>query len=286
MTDIDWLAVLDTRWFIIIAIVALMIGYIILMDFRRFLAIVCMNIVFVFMWEGIGLGRSFPFSPVYVMEDGTEFMIGTIPASILFIKGVIYATGSYLVASMACREITHSKIDLVKNRGNRVNEHIVAGLLASFVYAMAVVIIDPILANGELLPLGAYENFINGVYFGVNPLYLLCSVGTSAISFLVIAIIDSAIHTDPEHVLFEYDRTIQAPRSYHQFAFCAFWASMIIPALLSAFISPVLATINIVIVLPITTIMIAMIWRASSMKDRSMVHEFCDGHPDSFICKM
>ena len=282
----DWILVLETRWFVIAAVVAVMAGYLVLMDFRRFLAVVCMNIVFYFMWEGIALGRSFPFFPMYVMPSSSEFLIGTIPASILFLKGAVYATGSYLVSSMACREFTHGRIDLVKNRGNRVNEHIAAGMLASIVYTTATMVVEPVLANGEFFGIGRYEKFVNGAYFGVDPLFFLGSLITSAISFTTIAVLDSNIRAGPDHVLFDYDTAVRSPRSYHQFAFGAFWASMIIPALLSSVISPMLVMLDIVAVIPATAIAVAAIWWASSRKDGSMVRDFCSDHPDSFICKM
>lgn len=256
------------------------------MDFRRFLAVVCMNIVFCLMWECISLGGGFPYFTLrYIMPWKSEFMIGKIPTSAVFFKGVVYAAGSYLVSSMACREFTHSKIDLVKDRGRRINEHIISGIFASFVYTLAIIIIEPILVHADLFGMGIYEKFLINTYYGVDPLFFLGSLASSAVSFVVVSLLDANIHQDKPTALFDYETSVQSSRSYHRFAIVAFWGSIIIPAMMSPVISPALATINIVM-LPFTAIVIALIWRFSTRKDDSMVRSFCDDHPDSFVCKM
>jgi len=246
-----------------------------------------MNIVFCLMWEAISLGRSFPyFSLRYAMPDESEFFIGGIPTSALFFKGVVYATGSYLVSSMACREFTHSKVDLVKDRGSRINEHMLSGIFASFVYTLAIVVIEPVLANAGLFGVGPYEKFLAGAYYGVDPLFFLGSLASSAVSFVAVSVLDANIHQDKPVALFDYDTSVQSSRSYHRFAIVAFWGSIIIPAVMSSVISTTLAVINIVVILPSTAIVIALTWRFSTKKDDSMVRSFCDDHPDSFVCGM
>jgi hypothetical protein len=283
----DWTLILLTRWPIIVSVVIVTVIYLFTMDFRRFLAVVCMNVVFCLMWEGVSLGMSFPgFSLRYVMPWESELFIGTIPTSALFFKGVVYATGSYLVSSMACREFIHSKVDLVKDRGHRINEHMLVGIFASFVYTLAIMVIEPVLANAELFGMGVYEKFLAGTYYGVDPLMFIGTLASSAVSFVAVSVLDANIQQDKPTALFDYDTSVQSPRPYHRFAIVAFWTSVIIPAILSSVISTSLAVIDIVMILPSTAVVIALIWHFSTRKDDSMVRSFCDDHPDSFVCGM
>lgn len=263
------------------------------MEFRRFLAIVGMGIVFQLMWESINVGiRSMtgtigiPYFTLYYLPSPYDEFVIWVPWSAIFLKGIVYSCGSYVTASMAGRKFIDGKIDLVKDRGHRVVEHMTVGGFASLLYTISMIVLDPILVNGNGWFLGDYEAFGISTYFGVDPLYFLGCLGSSCASYILLGLIESRIEYHPEDVLYDYSNEKQKPFRHHEAGFFVLSCGVFIPSFFALVNYPVIGAVNFLVIIPIMYVVYIVIMRWASRRDDTLVGQFCKEHPGSFVCKL
>jgi hypothetical protein len=273
------------QWPLILILFAVLIIYLVVTEFRRFLAIIGMCFVFQLTWESINTGTDFPYFSLTYMYNDIDLWVMDVSLTAIVLKSFIFSTGSYIVGSMAGRKFIDNKIDLVKNRGRRTVERMTIGVFSSIIYTLSMLAIEPVLAHGSLIGLGTYETFFSfPVYFGVDPRYFFGCIVTSAVNFVVIAMIESNIEYHPEEVMFNFEGEKQRSAKHHVVGLVVLNLGIFIPSILVVESLPEISVINLVIIIPAIYVTYFSIMTWSARANNSMVHDFCDGHPDSFLC--
>lgn len=284
---LDFMAILQERWFLVVGLAIVLFLYLFSMDFRRFLAIVPLVMILHLMWESISIASFFPYSSLhYISPENLDYYMMLIPFSPIVLKSLVYMSGSYIVASMVGKKYTVNKVDMVLPPRKKIGEAMLISSFASILSTLSVTILEPVLVNSLSYGFGPYEEFtVSGFYFGVNPMYFAGWLASSFCTFSLTALGESNIEFKTEKILFEYEDRVQKPSKYQEIGFLVFILGLIIPAFMSIYIDVVLFFVNFFIIFPI--IIILMLWFskwASEMDDKS-TKEYCIDHLDSSICK-
>lgn len=285
---LDIVAIVEERWLLVAVICAVLAGYLFSMNFKRFLAIVMMSIVFQLMWETMSLGIRFPyFSLYYVYHPEIDYYILTVPLSAILFKSIVYSTGSYMMASAAGRKYVNGKIDMVTDRGKRIVEHIIVGLFGAAILSLSYFIIEPLLASGSYWFLGSYEYFTRPGYFGVDYMYFVGVAVASSANFSVMSILEARIEgpRGREKPLFDFEGEEQSMRGRHKYAFIAFSMSLLLPAFISLLMNVSLGLSSFLVFIPAVYAMFGLTSWWSSRMDRGLVSKFCKKNPGSFVCR-
>ncbi len=286
--EMDPVLVLQERWWMIAIIMAAMIAYLATMDFRKFLAVVAMNIVFQLVWELTTTGTRYPFASLhYDYNPGLEIYMFTVPWSAILLKSIVYASSSYVITSAASLKVVEGHVDLVTDRGHKVIEHVTVGAMASITHAITMIAVEPLLANGSSWFLGPYEHFTFPLYFGVDPWYFAGVLASSLSSFMAIAVLDSRIgFPGAEPVLFNYEREKQGIKRSHATGFVIHATMLVIPSFFALFINSILALVNFLIVIPAVYVFLLFVSWNATRTDKKLVTNFCKKQPGSFLCRM
>lgn len=287
---IDFAYIFQERWMFIVPVIAIIVIYLLTMEIRRFITIIGLSLLFQFMWESIHMTRcGFPFfSLEYIVPRDIDFYIMTLPAGIVFIKGIIPLAGCYIFSSMATRKMIHSKMDMVSNRGRKVTPHMASGILGAGVYTIVIMIMEPLLANGSAWLLGQYERFGKPIYYGVDPMYFLGAFITAMVTYLVIGMLEARIEYDDEDddVFYDFEGVRQKSDRYQIVGFIIVTLTVVAFSFIALFIDITMGMIDIVVGIPCIFTLFLILSKFSDARERINVGKFCDDNPGSFLCDL
>lgn len=228
----------------------------------------------------------FPYAGLYYQSpENVDFHISVIPFSEIAIKSIVYYSSSYIIATMFGKKYLAPKVDIAMEPRKKMGESAYVAFFGSIISTVMIMIVEPILANSTSWGFGPYEGFnTNPVYFGVNPIYFAGWFIASFATFALMSLAESNIETNKAKVMYDYEERMQRPERYQDIGFVVFMGGILVPTILSLYVSLYLFLIDAFFIIPGLFLLLLWFSKWSLAVDRTKLDTYCEFHPGSLLC--